>query len=271
MPLTARAGFDIDPSLQRALTPAPVNRLVLASATDSAPATVAPAAGAASTTPPTVGAAAPAAPVTVTSLGGPSVAWNETVNGFANNEPAGQALSHLIPAGGRLIVNSPISAANRVSWRGNESRLTIARKILVDAKLDGRFDGDNLVIGNATAAPATAAGASMVPSGPANPGLVPRLWTMARGVMLSDGLADWMEQTGAGGDRYRWTLDWDAFDGPDRGHRVDYKIVAPLHFNGTVDQAAVQLILLYKRSVKPLHIDVNTEQRVIHITLKGQN
>ncbi|MBN3729342.1 hypothetical protein G3N98_00090 [Burkholderia sp. Tr-20390] len=210
-------------------------------------------------------AAVPAAAVATTTLGAPSDAWNDKIDGFGHNQPARQALTHLVPSGGRLVVNTPIPATARVSWKGGDTRMAIARKILADAGIDGRFDGDNLVVG---AAPVAVA-APVAP--PQDPAVETRLWTMAKGVMLSDGLADWMEQTAAPGDRYRWTLDWAAFDGVNREHRVDYRIVAPLRFNGTIDQAVAQLITLYKKSTKPLIVQINKDQRLIHIKLRGTN
>ncbi|MBR8427241.1 TcpQ domain-containing protein [Burkholderia cenocepacia] len=210
-------------------------------------------------------ASVPTAIVSTTTLGVPSDAWGEKIDGFGSNQPARQALSYLVPSGGKLIVNAAISPTARVSWKGNDSRLAIARKILADAGIDGRFDGDNLVIG-------AAAAAVVVPAvTPQDPAVESRLWTMAKGVMLSDGLADWMEQTAAAGERYRWTLDWAAFDGVNGERRVDYRIVAPLRFNGTIDQAVAQLVMLYKKSTKPLEVKISKEQRLIHIKLRGAN
>lgn len=260
LPQIASAGFTVDPALEKALSPRSTAPLSIASLPAAASGSEQPLATAAATV-----AAVPSATVSTTTLGAPSDAWGEKIDGFGRNQSARQALGHLVPGGGQLVVNTPIPSTTRVSWKGGDTRLAIARKILADAGLDGRFDGDNLIIGAApVAAPAPAAP-------PPDAASETRLWTMAKGVMLSDGLADWMEQTAAGGDRYRWTLDWAAFDGVNREHRVDYRIVAPLRFNGTIDQAVAQLVMLYKKSTKPLVVQINKDQRLIHIKLRGTN
>ncbi|MCA8050680.1 TcpQ domain-containing protein [Burkholderia arboris] len=261
LPHVASAGFSVDPALERALALPPATPLNVA----SLPSASAPGVGQPMATAVATAASVPTAIVSTTTLGVPSDAWGEKIDGFGSNQPARQALAHLVPSGGKLIVNAAISPTARVSWKGNDSRLAIARKILADAGIDGRFDGDNLVIG---AAPA----AFVVPAvTPQDPAVESRLWTMAKGVMLSDGLADWMEQTAAAGERYRWTLDWAAFDGVNAERRVDYRIVAPLRFNGTIDQAVAQLVMLYKKSTKPLEVKISKEQRLIHIKLRGAN
>ncbi|WP_249204690.1 TcpQ domain-containing protein [Burkholderia cenocepacia] len=261
LPHVASAGFSVDPALERALAPPPATPLSVA----SLPSASSPGVGQPMATAVATAASVPTAIVSTTTLGVPSDAWGEKIDGFGSNQPARQALSYLVPSGGKLIVNAAISPTARVSWKGNDSRLAIARKILADAGIDGRFDGDNLVIG-------AAAAAVVVPAvTPQDPAVESRLWTMAKGVMLSDGLADWMEQTAAAGERYRWTLDWAAFDGVNGERRVDYRIVAPLRFNGTIDQAVAQLVMLYKKSTKPLEVKISKEQRLIHIKLRGAN
>jgi hypothetical protein len=268
-PLAANAGFDIDPSLVSAASPSPKPAPALAPmAIASLPGSPAVAAD---------GAAAPSPFVPTTPLSSPSAAWNEKITGFAHSEAAQVSLTHLVPTGGHLIVKAPVAATIRVSWTGNDSRIAIARKVLLDAKLNGRFDGDNLIIDAPTPAQSPTARASTLPgstpqtSAGADPSVTPRLWTLAKGVMLSDGINDWMEQTTAGGERFRWTLQWDAFDGVNREHRVDYLIVAPLRFTGTIDEAIAQVVMLYKKSTKPLAVEIAKDQRVIHITLRGSN
>ncbi len=256
-PLVAHAGFDIDPVLQMAMTPARPKAAPAAVVAEPPVATGAPA----SSTPPV------AAPVGARD---PSPAWNENVDGFAKGQSPERALSQIVPAGGKVIANAAWPAGKKVSWEGNNPRVVIAKKILSDIGLDGTFEGNNLVVGSAKAAapspaPSVAHNAQPEAAPPA------RLWTMAKGVMLSDGIQDWMEQTASGGERFRWTLDWDAFEGPNKEKRVDYKIVAPLRFSGSIDEAVAQLIVLYRKSPQPLVVQINLDQRVIHIKLRGSN
>ena len=142
----AHAGFTIDPSLQVALENSG-GQSSRGAAVQSGLSSVHP-------TPavPMVGAAIAGNSVKSTPIPAPSDAWNAKLQGFARKEPLRQALSHTIPPGGQLIVNGDLPDT-RVSWDG-ASRMTVARKMLVDAGIDGKFEGDNLVVGSATAPPA---------------------------------------------------------------------------------------------------------------------
>ncbi|WP_199030746.1 TcpQ domain-containing protein [Ralstonia sp. ASV6] len=261
-PLAAYAGFDIDPSLQASLSP-PTQFKPDAAAVSAAASAPAPQV-AASTPPPT-------------DLG-PAPEWNESIDGFAKNQSPEKALKELVPTGGRLIANAAWPAGKKVSWEGNNPRMVVAKKILSDVGLEGTFEGKNLIVGSvrvsktsaATAAQAAPAAPAVADTPRAEAPPANRLWTMPRGVMLSDGLQDWMEQTAAQGDRYRWTLEWDAFDGPNR-ERVDYKIVAPLRFTGQVDEAVADLMVLYRKAPKPLTVEISRSQRYIHVKLRGAN
>lgn len=276
----AYAGFELDPALQASLHPQQRNGDAVLTQTLSPASAPAPAASPVSPEAnkgrPNVGnetaiippvsvptAGQTQAPLPPQAAGGADAAWQDKIDGFGKNQGAELALRALLPMGGRLVVNSAIDPKARVTWTGNDSRMAIARKILSDIHAEGRFDGRNLIVGEM---PQMAE-----PISPAQAPNAPRLWTMAKGVMLSDGLMDWMEQTGAKGDRYRWSLEWDAYDGPSHEQRVDYRIVAPLRFNGTVDEAVAQLVMLYRRSSKPLIVQINKEQRLFHIKLRGSN
>ncbi|ODP35041.1 TcpQ domain-containing protein [Pandoraea sp. ISTKB] len=276
----AYAGFELDPALQASLHPQQRNGdavLTQALSPTTAPAPAASAVlpeadksrqRAASETAIIAPVALPPAPqgqaqAVTQAAGVPDAAWQDKIDGFGKNQGAEIALRALLPTGGRLVINSAIDPKARVTWTGNDSRMSIAKKILSDIHAYGQFDGRNLVIGE----PPQAAD----PSSLAQATNAPRLWTMPKGVMLSDGLMDWMEQTGAKGERYRWYLEWDAYDGPSHEQRVDYRIVAPLRFNGTIDEAVAQLIMLYRKSSKPLNVQISKEQRLIHIKLRGSN
>jgi len=265
-PLVVRAGFDMDPALQASMKPAA--SLKLASI-----------AGAPAATGPLPAAMSQSVQSSVSS---PSAAWNETIDGFAKNQPPEKVLRELVPAGGKLIANTAWPTDKKVSWEGSNPRMVIAKKILSDAGLNGTFDGTNLIVGTAPPVPAalptqvamtapTARAATAVQQPEPEAAPASRLWTMPKGVMLSDGLQDWMEQTAAQGDRYRWTLEWDAYEGPSKDQRVDYKIVAPLRFTGQVDEAVAQLIVLYRKSPKPLAVEISRQQRHIHVKLRGAN
>lgn len=186
----AHAGFEIDPSLQVAMDNAahPASRGASSSALSSAQPIGASA--------PTVGAPISGDPVKATSLSGPSDGWNTKLQGFAHNEPLRQALSHAIPAGGQLIVNGSLPN-KRVSWDGAsaDSRLVVARKMLADAGIDGRFDGNNLIVGDAPAASAALAVAA-VPAVPTK-----EVWIIRQGYPIGQELKAWAKRAG-------WNVVW---------------------------------------------------------------
>jgi len=274
-PLIASAGFDIDPAYQQALQAKPTT--VSKSGSSQPPGLVMAATSGPATPPsavqtqaiPPVGGAVPTTNMVVTSLSGPSAAWNEKIDGFGQNESAQQALKHVVPPTGHLVAGAQFPAARKVSWSGPESRIVVARKMLADAGIEGTFEGNDLVIKvPAAALPTVAVAPAMSPSRSVDPATARRLWTMPKGVMLSDGLADWITQTGAEGEQNKWTLVWTARDGL-TGDKIDYHIPGPLRFEGTIDEAVGQLIFLYRTSTKPLAVEFNKEQRLIHIKLRG--
>lgn len=91
-----------------------------------------------------------------------------------------------------------------------------------------------------------------------NAGIVP-MWTASAGSTLRDSIQKWANQA-------QWTLVWDAPDGVDKS--VNYPIVAPLHFEGSIDQAVGDCIRLYEHAKKPLAIEINPSQRLLYVHLK---
>ncbi|MGP8437817.1 TcpQ domain-containing protein [Paraburkholderia fungorum] len=89
-------------------------------------------------------------------------------------------------------------------------------------------------------------------------GIVP-LWTAPAGSTLKDSIQKWATQS-------NWTLVWDAPDGVDKF--VNYRVVAALHFQGSIDQAVAECIKLYEHAKKPLALDVNPSQRLLYVHLK---
>ncbi|NLP65480.1 toxin co-regulated pilus biosynthesis Q family protein [Paraburkholderia sacchari] len=89
-------------------------------------------------------------------------------------------------------------------------------------------------------------------------GIVP-VWTAPAGSTLRDSIQKWANQAS-------WTLVWDAPDGVDKS--VNYPIVAPLHFQGPIDQAVGDCIRLYEHAKKPLALEINQSQRLLYVHLK---
>ncbi len=89
-------------------------------------------------------------------------------------------------------------------------------------------------------------------------GIVP-LWTATTGSTLRESIQKWADQA-------KWTLVWDAPDGVDKS--VNYPIVAPLHFQGQIDEAVGDCIRLYEHAKKPLGVEINRSQRLLYVHLK---
>jgi hypothetical protein len=89
-------------------------------------------------------------------------------------------------------------------------------------------------------------------------GIVP-LWTATAGSTLRESIQKWADQA-------KWTLVWDAPDGVDKS--VNYPIVAPLHFQGQIDEAVGDCIRLYEHAKKPLGVEINRSQRLLYVHLK---
>jgi Toxin co-regulated pilus biosynthesis protein Q len=91
-----------------------------------------------------------------------------------------------------------------------------------------------------------------------DPGIVP-VWNAAKGSTLRESIQRWADQA-------KWTLVWEAPDGIDK--TVNYPIVAPLHFQGSIDEAVGNCIRLYEHAKKPLGVEINREQRLLYVHLK---
>jgi hypothetical protein len=109
---------------------------------------------------------------------------------------------------------------------------------------------------SAIATPPVALAALPVP--PVNAGIV-AVWNATVGSTLRGSIQKWADEA-------KWTLVWDAPDGVDKV--VDYRIVAPLSFQGPVDDAVGDCIKLYEHAKKPLAVEINRQQRLLYVHLK---
>lgn len=89
-------------------------------------------------------------------------------------------------------------------------------------------------------------------------GIVP-VWSAVKGSTLRDSIQKWADEA-------KWTLVWDAPDGADK--TVNYLIVAPLRFQGSIDQAVGDCLRLYEHAKRPLGVEINREQRLLYVHLK---
>lgn len=88
-----------------------------------------------------------------------------------------------------------------------------------------------------------------------------RVWSASVGSTLRSSMQQWVDSVTP-----KWVLIWDAPDGPDKF--VNYRIDAPLTFQGSIDTAAADCVRLYEKAKRPLQVDVNVQQRLLYVHLK---
>jgi type IV pili sensor histidine kinase/response regulator len=116
----------------------------------------------------------------------------------------------------------------------------------------------------ATGAASVQAPAVPVPA-PASP-----VWAARRGSTLRQSLESWASKANCTAPDARiagqstWSLAWAATD-------VDYRIAAPLTFDGSISDAAQSLIRLYANADVRLGLRVHPNQCVLHVFAAGRN
>ncbi len=85
------------------------------------------------------------------------------------------------------------------------------------------------------------------------------LWVANKGSTLRASMQKWADQA-------RWTLVWDVPDGPNQ--QLNYPILAPLTFTGSIEQAVAACIALYERAEKPLAVQIQRAQKLFYVHLK---
>jgi hypothetical protein len=170
------------------------------------------------------------------SQSGPSSAWNAKLQGFAHNEPLRQALSHTVPTGGQLIVNGSLPS-KRVSWDGAaaDSRMVVARKMLADAGIDGRFEGDNLIVGSVAIA-STAAPLEAVSAMPTK-----EVWIIRQGYPIGQELKAWAKRAG-------WNVVW--------GLQRDVIAPTTTSFSGDFASAASEVVRTLAENGALIHAQI---------------
>lgn len=133
----------------------------------------------------------------------------------------------------------------------------------------------------AVASPAVAASAAEAPSAvpvatpaaetralPAAPVVRP-VWTARRGSTLRQSLESWAGKASCASADARaagqatWTVAWAAAD-------TDYRIVAPLTFEGSISEAAQAAVRLYENADVKLGLNVHPNQCVLHVFAAGK-
>lgn len=87
---------------------------------------------------------------------------------------------------------------------------------------------------------------------------VPDTWVGDEGSTLRESIEAW-------GKKANWRVIWDR-----NAEDIDYPLLAPVRFQGTFDEAASAFIKLYEKARKPLLVDIQPTQKLIHVTRKPQ-
>ncbi len=96
------------------------------------------------------------------------------------------------------------------------------------------------------------------------PAILP-LWRAEVGSTLRESVQKWVDAANAGKSD-KWTLVWNTTEGGDRV--VNYRIDAPLSFQGSLDEAVANCIRLYEDAKTPLKVDINLGQKLLYVHIK---
>ncbi len=109
-----------------------------------------------------------------------------------------------------------------------------------------------VVTKNPVSAPAVTA--SLPASKPAAVAALPETWEARKGSTLRKSVTSWAERAG-------WDLDWKAQD-------LDYPIEAPLHFEGSFEEAIGKLFPLYDQAERSFQVKGSRAQKLLIISEK---
>lgn len=187
--------------------------------------------------------------VAVTFVGTPPPAI-EVRNGMGRNVPLAEALRQIAPPGwhgyGRPDSVGWFDPNRLVSWKGGRPWTDVLDILANEQNLAIEVDWSRkqLYIGK-RAVPAGVATAVTSPK----PVPVPLIWTAQVGSTLRTTFEQWAKRAG-------WTVVWPMED-------LDYKIVAPLSFDGSIADAVGKLTRLYESAERPIAVDIRPPQKLL--------
>lgn len=198
----------------------------------------------------------------------------EDRQGMGRDVRLADALRQIAPAGWRGFVKPEFAPKfdrdKRVNWRGGRRWVDVLDIVAneSDIAIEVNWERKQLYIGERRAAGAAAvsgaAGArTPVSAAPPPPPPVER-WSAVKGSTLRQSMSAWASKASCtsasarAAGQMNWTLAW-----PSSG--LDYRIAAPLTFEGSIADAAKNAIRLYEHADEPLGLNVHPGQCVLHV------
>lgn len=182
----------------------------------------------------------------------------EVRQGMGRDVRLADALRQIAPTGwrgfGRADIADTFDPNKRVSWKGGRPWVDVLDILANEQDLAVEVDWQrkHLYVGKREFRPAVGAGGAGAAATPAA-GRPP--FGAKAGSTLRATFDEWAKREG-------WTMVWSAQD-------LDYRIVAPLSFDGSIVDAVAKLTRLYETAERPLAVDIHTTQRVIVVSEKG--
>lgn len=178
----------------------------------------------------------------------------EIRRGMGRDIRLADALRLIAPPGwrgfGKAEIADSFDANKKVTWVGGKPWTKVLEDLALQQGLSIDVDWNNqrVYVGKrAVAAPATSLAQTATPR-PVAPPPVPT-WAAAQGSTVRSTVEAWAQKAG-------WTLIWPMTD-------LDYRIVAPLSFSGSIVDATGGITKLYAHADRPLAVDIHTTQKVI--------
>lgn len=194
--------------------------------------------------------------VAVTYVGNPN-GQIEVRNGMGRGVQLSDALRQIAPNGwrgfGRMEAAGTFNGSKRVNWKGGRP-WTEVLDILAneeDFAVEVDWNRKHLYIGNREYKGTSIASVTPRPVAPP-----PKpVWTAKVGGTVRSTMDEWAKKEG-------WTLVWPMAD-------LDYRIAAPLSFDGSLVDATSKLTRLYETAERPLAVDIHPSQKLIVFSEQG--
>lgn len=192
----------------------------------------------------------------------------EIRRGLGKDVRLADALKQIAPEGwrgfGRPEIADSFNPDKTISWAGGKPWPAVLDQVARNEGLAVEIDWNrrHLYVGKRTPAPTqlaqaepAAAATPIAAPPPAAPVVAQPVWDAKVGSTVRATLEEWAKRAG-------WMLVWPMGD-------LDYRIVAPLRFDGSIVDATSKLARLYETAERPLAVDIHTNQKVIAFSEKG--
>lgn len=189
--------------------------------------------------------------ITAVTYTGTAPAEIEIRRGMGKDVRLAEALRQIAPEGwrgfGRPEIAETFNPSKTVSWVGGKPWTVVLDRLASAEGLAVEIDWNrkHLYIGKRQA---VVAKAPLVASAPS-------VWEAKAGSTVRTTMEDWSKRAG-------WMLVWPMSD-------LDYRVIAPLRFDGSIVDATSKLARLYESAERPLAVGIHTTQKVIVFSEKG--